>query len=469
MSMLLSNNGFTPRPPSTPFAKRTVKLNNITSYLGNATEEQRHIDMALSWNRNSLQFYGLNNIDFTDTAQTDLLRDFIVRCKASGIKYVGAIRDSTNGFQKIFDYNAAYPVANQQFNDFNFENEFWFGQKIQYEITSAVSGFTYRITLDGISYTYVAGALDSVTDIRNGLLAAIPTSPTPPATWTKSAISSDTIRIWADSVNTPFTYSTSANISTSIINLSRENWLLTMELLKTNVVAASGTNWETGSAWHTSAYVQNYAGDPRWGSTQAARMIVCIDVYESTNYTVAPDPDRSIESQFYLLADALAANPSVKPKQICQFINSTEPDYEHGYYSANGITATTNTWLAGYAAYGTTPPYGNSALIDIVGSNLFVYNTMFKAFYKSGNTAGVTYSITLDGITYSYVCQIGDTPNYVILAIYALIPAATAKYVKSLFSGDFVTNVIQIRTLDVTNPVTGSASVGIIYEPEITM
>ena len=468
--MLLSNNGFTPRPPSAPFAKRTVKLNNITAYLGDATEEQRHIDLALSWGRNSLQFYGLQAIDFTDTAQTDLLRDFIVRCYSSGIKYVGAIRDSTSGMQKIFDYNAAYPVANQQFNDFNLENEFWFGQRYQYVIQTAATGFTYRITLDGVDYQYVRLSGDSNTDVRDALYALIPTSPTPPATWTKSTSGSTTIQIWADSVNTPFTSSTSTNITTAIINMSRENWLLTMEQLKVDVVTASGTNWQTGSAWHTSAYVQNYSGaSARWGSADADRMIICIDVYESTNYTVAPDPDRSIESQYYLLADALAANPTAKPQQICQFINSTEPDYEHGYYSANGINATTATWLAGFAAYGVTPPFANSALIKIVGSNLFVYNTMFKAFYKSGHTAGTTYSITLDGVTYSYLCLAGDTADDVILALYALIPASTASYVKSIFSGDFVTNVIQIRTLDVAVPVTGSCSAGINYEPEIVL
>lgn len=469
--MLLSNNGFTPRVPTTPFAKRSIKLNNIDTFLGNATEEQRRIDWVLSWNANSVQFYGLGNINWGSTTDTDALRDFIVRCKTSGIKYVGAIRDSASGFQQIFDYNAAYPVANQQFNDFNFENEFWFGQKYTYTIANpVVIGFLYRVTLNGVNYQYTSVFGDTRADVMNAIYALIPTG----GVWNKSIIGANTFQIFATSVNTPFTSSTSANVTTGIINLSRNNWLLTMEQLKIDVVAASGTNWQTGSAWHTSAYVQNYYSptppDPsRWGAPEAARMIVCIDVYESTNYTAAPDPDRSILSQYYLLANALAANPSVKPKQICQFINSTEPDYEHGYYSANGIAATTALWLSDYAAYGFVAPYTNGALIDIVGLNLFVYNTMFKSFYKGGNTAGVTYSITLDGITYSYLCQVGDTPNVVILAIYALIPASTSKYVKSLFSGNFVTNVIQIRVIDIAVPVTASASAGITYEPEIVM
>ncbi len=464
-----SGGGGGPTPP-TNFVKRSIKQNNIMSFLGDSTEEDRHIAQWVAWNRNSVQFYGLSGLDWNDSGETDMLRDFIVKCYAAGILYVGGIRSNANGFQEMFDYNAAYPVANQQFNDFNVENEFWFGQRYQYTVQTAATGFVYRITLDGVPYQYARLGGDSNTDVRDALYALIPTSPTVPATWTKSLLGSTGIQIWADSVNTPFTSSTSASISTTIINLSRNNWLLMVEQLKTDVVAASGTNWETGTAWHTSTYVQNYAGgSARWGSADADRMIICIDVYESTNYTTAPDPDRSIESQYYLLANALAANPSVKTKQICQFINSTEPDYEHGYYSTHGITATEATWMAGYTAYGTTAPYGNSAFIEIVGSNFFVYNTMFKAFYPSGHTAGVTYSITLDGITYSYLCQPGDSANDVMDAIYALIPASTSKYVRTMFSGDFVSHVIQIRTLDVANPVTGSASAGIIYEPEITL
>ena len=471
MSMLLSNNGFTPRVPTTPFAKRSIKLNNIDTFLGNATEEQRRIDWVLSWNANSVQFYGLGNINWGSTTDTDALRDFIVRCRASGIKYVGGIRSSANGFAEMFAYNAAYPVANQQFNDFNYEDEFWFGQRYRYTIDDPeVIGFTYRVTINGVNYSYTSVGGDTRATISAALYALIPTSPSGGATWTKSVIDSNTFQLYADSVYVTFTSSTSANISTSVIQSTTEDWLLTMEQLKIDVVLASGTNWETGSAWHTSAYVQNYTPpSERWGAPEAARMIECIDVYESTNYTPAPNPDRSIESQFFWLADALAANPSVKAKQVCQWINSTEPDYEHGYYSANGIAATTALWLSDYAAYGFVAPYTNGALIDIVGLNLFVYNTMFKSFYKGGNTAGVTYSITLDGITYSYLCQVGDTPNVVILAIYALIPASTSKYVKSLFSGDFVTNVIQIRVIDIAVPVTASASAGITYEPEIVM
>ncbi len=354
--------------------RRTIKINDITSFLGDNTLENEHLQQAKDWNCNAVQFYGLNNINFLNAGQVAQLAAFIEKAFTQNynIVHVGGIRDGMTGFQEMIDYNTAHPDANQQFNDFNFENEFWFGKKVVFTITSAVNGMTYRITLDGVNYDYIAGGGDTIATIRTGLYALIPTSPTVPATWTKSTISTNQIQIWADDVDVPFTNATAGNISTSVINMSRAAWLDEMDLLKAALVASL-------QSWETSAYVQNYSGDPRWGSAAAARMIQSIDVYEGTNYTVSPDPDQLIESQLYLLADALAANPGVKIRQRFQKLLSAEPAYLHNYLSTNGILATETTWNQGYQAYGSSAPYTNSVRMTNLGACYFAYNQMKAA------------------------------------------------------------------------------------------
>lgn len=361
----------TPEPPLFT-ARRTMKLNNILTYLGDNAAENAHLQQCVDWHVNAVQFYGLSGLDFSDPSETDMLAAFIAKAYNNyDMIAVGGIRDSMTGFQEMLDFNSAYAI-DEQFIDFNMENEFWFGEKVTFRITSAVNGMTYKVTLDGVDYTHVGTGLDTAATISAAIYALIPTSPSPGITWTKSVTNATTFQIFADSVNTPFTHATTGNISTAIINFSRAEWLDQMDTLKAALVL-------TGMPWETSAYVQNYSGDPRWDLADAVRMIQSIDVYEGTNYTIVPDWERLIESQLYLLANALAANPGFKTKQRFQKLFSAEPIYLHNYLSANGINSTETTWDAGYTAFGTTAPYGNADKMYNLGTNYFAYNQMAAA------------------------------------------------------------------------------------------
>lgn len=362
--------GVSPPNPSVPGARRTIKMNNIAAYLGNSAQENAHLQDCLDWHANHIQFYGLGNImgNPSDEAQ---LAAFIAKARNTyGIVYVGGIRASQNGFQEMYDYNLSRSNPIEMFDDFNIENEFWFGERVTFTVPSTVNtGTTYGITLNGHAYNHVRAGGETAADVADAIYALIPQSGTPPSVWTKSQPSSRTIDIWADDVAVPYTYS-DTNLSSSVINLTRDQWMDMGEWLKALLVSG-------GQGWLTSAYVQNYTGSPRWGATQAARMIQFIDVYESTNYIPDPgnpDPDRSIESQLYLLANALAANPGVKPKQAFQVIISAEYDYSHTSLDNNGMFDYETDWQNDYNAYGTSSPYGNAAFMEFLGTNYFSYN-----------------------------------------------------------------------------------------------
>lgn len=363
-------------PPNPPVvgARRTIKMNDLSAYLGNAGSENTRLANAVSWRANHLQFYGMTSVFDSPSALASFIRKARV---VYGVQYIGCIFVNANfsnaGMQECYDYNVSRADPLERVDDFNAENEFWFGERTKFKIATLSIPFTYTITIDGTPYSYTSGGGDSKQDIRDALYALLPFTPSGSISpGEKEKIGTDTIEVWASSVNSPYTHSTSANITTTVKNLTRAEWMVQMQWVKNLLVAG-------GQGWTTSAYVQNYSGSQRWGATEAALMIQSIDVYESTNYIPTPgnpDPDRSIESQLYLLANALAANPSLKPKQYFQPIISAEDDYSHTSLDARGIHDYEVDWQTLYNAYGAAAPYGNAAKMELLGTNYFAYDRL---------------------------------------------------------------------------------------------
>jgi hypothetical protein len=107
---------------------RSLKLNNISTYLGNSVSENAVLSYCQTQGMNWIQFYGLNSV--LGTGLEASLPNFIRKAKTTySMSRVGAIRDAngTTQWQQVFDYNQNVAAsANEQFNDFNLENEFWF-------------------------------------------------------------------------------------------------------------------------------------------------------------------------------------------------------------------------------------------------------------------------------------------------------------------------------------------------------
>lgn len=79
-------------------------------------------------------------------------------------------------------------------------------------ITSAVDGFTYKLGLDQDFVEYTAGAADTVTTIRDALLALAPSS------WpfTKASSSTDAITFTGKWIGVAFTFNVSANMTSNV-------------------------------------------------------------------------------------------------------------------------------------------------------------------------------------------------------------------------------------------------------------
>ncbi len=128
-----------PPPPSGSIFYRVLKVNNVSSWLGITAQENVRLNYYQNHGINWIQFYGLNSLNWSSwstgsgavvTATAGRLKYFIERARTQySVLRVGGIRSANNSkFQEMFDYNADGNItsANQQFDDFNIENEFWF-------------------------------------------------------------------------------------------------------------------------------------------------------------------------------------------------------------------------------------------------------------------------------------------------------------------------------------------------------
>lgn len=379
MSMLLANNGFTPR---TGYTRQVLKVNNIAPILGDTAAENTRLAYAVSQGFTGIQLYGLYGVFGIPSAEADLAAFINKAYTVYGLKTVGCIMGIGNaGFIDALAYNASVP-ATSRFNDFNKENEFWNYFTVYFTVTSAVGGFTYTITLNGTTYSYTAGGGDTRADIAAALATAC--APSGLAISIRSVnVPNDTVRIRnTTSIYSSFTWSNSANIADENIVETYTDWINSLIWLKANI----------GSNGIITAYVANPSNN--WGVTEAEQMCTNIDIYEGTNYTLVPDEGQNAyrNRQLVYIAQG-AANigkvqkhyPIFSAEWILPVPGATPPipapspaacgdDVTFmGYYlQTNGIAAANSDWLGQYTA----DAIPNKSSLQWVGYNYFSYNCL---------------------------------------------------------------------------------------------
>lgn len=134
----LSTGSITPPPSGSDFY-RVLKQNSITTWLGITSQENTRLIYYQNHGIDWVQLYGLNSLSWntwttgsgtTTHLTAGRLKLFIEKAKTLyGVRKIGGIRSAnTSKFAEMFNYNADPNItnANQQFDDFNIENEFWF-------------------------------------------------------------------------------------------------------------------------------------------------------------------------------------------------------------------------------------------------------------------------------------------------------------------------------------------------------
>lgn len=383
MSLLYTNNGFTPR---VGYTRQILKVNNVKTYLGISAQEDVRLNYAKSKGFTGIQLYGLygvlggGNNPNTGNPYEDDLAAYIAKARSApyNFKTVGGIFGSgIGGFVNALAYNASRPAISR-FNDFNKENEFWNYFRVDFAVTAVVVGFTYRITLNGTPYTYVAVGGDTRATIAAALAAACaPSGLTISITTTN--VTNDTVKIRnTTSIYASFTWSNSANIVSENIVETFTDWIASLVWLKANI----------GANGIISAYVANPANN--WGVTEAEQMCTNIDIYEGTNYTKLPDEGQNAYRNYQLLYIAQGAANIGKlqwhyPIFSAEWPNASPPipaptpapcgedgPFMGYYLQTNGIPAANAAWLGQYTA----DVFPNKSSLKWVGYNYFIYSCL---------------------------------------------------------------------------------------------
>ncbi|HON92817.1 MAG TPA: hypothetical protein PKZ07_14715 [Sedimentisphaerales bacterium] len=312
---------------------RQIKLNNCATWLGNATSENNRLSYCLSKGIVGIQLYGLYGV-FGNATMEARLAAFIAKAYAApyNMQYVGCIMGSGfNGFQLAINYNASV-AANQRFNLFNKENEFWFGMRRDYEIASVLVGFTYSITINLVTYSYTAIAGDTVNTIAGQLATRIT------AANFNIVVNGDTISVTGPGI-VYWSSSNSARINVSLISEDFESWIQSIKDMKAALLPGQ----------YISAYVANPFNN--WGMTEADQMVGPLTWYEGTNYTTAPNATTTNFRYYQLDYIGKAALAKIIPTtQKILALHSAEPAFMGPYLQANGLNNSEATWNAQYAA-----------------------------------------------------------------------------------------------------------------------
>ena len=102
---------------------RALKVNNVFTFLGNSTEEDKHIQYALCQGFNIFQMYGLYVV-FSDGTLSDKLDLFLSKLYAKGLLPVAIMGANTAGFNLVYNWETT-PGRVNVFWGVNKENEFW--------------------------------------------------------------------------------------------------------------------------------------------------------------------------------------------------------------------------------------------------------------------------------------------------------------------------------------------------------
>lgn len=339
-------------------------------WIGTTGVENQILQYAANKGFTRLQFYDLYTV-FGDPGTWDApMAAFIQKAKAApyNMTHIGAIMGvGFTGFQLVLNWNASHP-SNQDFNDFNKENEFWWGWQAEFKIPDNATitvGGNYRITLAGINYQ-TTGVLG---DTPNSVMARIqPQMVGAGYTYVLNANTIKITRVGNFLIDAPV-YSTN-NINSETKQESWNSWINSVAQLKTNPAFIAG-------GWIITAYLSN--GAQLWKRAQAAFMLNYINIFELTNYTTDPRPS---STQFYdkqLLLLAQAASTALPPTPAhfnVMPLFSAQPAFMASYISTHGLSGNPNAvetlWDKKLRAMRITL----STYYTVVGYNYYDYNRL---------------------------------------------------------------------------------------------
>lgn len=113
-------------------ALRGIYVNQFSQILGNTTKEDSLLHYAQDSSFNYLALYDLHTINFNNATSVGKLAAFILKARTNyNIQYIGAVCESYSSFQsKIAPYNNSRSNANEKFDVFNLEFEFWISSSV---------------------------------------------------------------------------------------------------------------------------------------------------------------------------------------------------------------------------------------------------------------------------------------------------------------------------------------------------
>lgn len=102
---------------------RGMYLNNLTSIIGNTTNENQVLRYAVDSGYNAMTIYDLPAINWT--TQSNTLAAFFSKLRTAGITSIAGVVENTNTANNIKAYNNSRTNASEKFNVINVEFEFW--------------------------------------------------------------------------------------------------------------------------------------------------------------------------------------------------------------------------------------------------------------------------------------------------------------------------------------------------------
>jgi len=113
-------------------ALRGIYIDKFSQILGNPTKEDSLLNYAQDSSFNYLALYDLQSINFNNATSVGKLAAFIRKARTSyGVQYIGAVCESYSSFQsKIAPYNNGRTNADEKFDVFNLEFEFWINSSV---------------------------------------------------------------------------------------------------------------------------------------------------------------------------------------------------------------------------------------------------------------------------------------------------------------------------------------------------
>lgn len=150
------------------FANRAMYVDRFADILGNTTLENNLLNYAQNNQIETLLLYELQiintSVDLSNPLENDVLAAFIFKAKTMfGIKKIGATAENQVFFENVINvYNNSRTLANEKFDIYNLEFEFWVASQTA---PGSASGYCDYYLLNDPKYTCDnAGAFDFFID-----------------------------------------------------------------------------------------------------------------------------------------------------------------------------------------------------------------------------------------------------------------------------------------------------------------